>query len=232
MKRASTVAAALVLVFSAVAADAQEEESGGPGFVGSVSFTTEYILRGVSQSDDEPAVQGNIDFVAGGFYAGIWGSSIEITDLAASASPVELDFYLGYVWARESGWSWELGAIHYEYPRDEVLDYEEVYGAVAYKVFKLKYYYSDDFLGLGGAGHYLDGTLKAPLGGSGFTLELHAGLNAFDDEVPIKDYTDYRGGLSYTWNNFTIGASYTDTDENQFGDLDDDRVIGLVTLTM
>lgn len=228
MTRASacTIAAAVVLTGALVpAAEASP-------FVGGVTFATEYVLRGVSQSDDEPVVQGNIDFVAGGFYAGIWGSAIEITDLAASEAPVELDFYLGYVWERDSGWSWELGAIHYEYPRDDFLDYQEVYGAVGYKVFKLKYYYSDDFLGLGGAGHYIDGTLEIPFGDSGFALAVHGGRSIFDEEVPILDYTDYKGGLSYTYQNFTIDVSYTDTDENQFLDLDDGRVIGSIALSL
>jgi len=233
MKRASTVAAALTLtgaltVFLVPAAAAQDP----PGFVGSVTFANEYVLRGVSQSDEEPVVQGNIDFVAGGFYIGAWGSVIEITELTGSDSPAELDVYLGYVWEWDSGWSFELGAIHYDYPRDEFLDYEEGYVAIGYKVFKLKYYYSDDFLGLGGAGHYLDGTLEFPLGASGFALTLHGGINSFDEEVPILDYTDYKGGLSYTWNNFTLDVSYTDTDENQFGHLDDGRVIGSVILSL
>lgn len=227
MKRASMIVAALLLSGGLLpqAADASP-------FVGGVTFTTEYILRGVSQSDDEPAVQGNIDYTAGGFYAGIWGSSLEISELAGSEAPVELDFYLGYVWELDSGWSFELGAIHYEYPRDDFLDYEEGYAGVGFKVFSLKYYYSDDFLGLGGAGHYLDGTVEVPFGDSGFAVAVHAGLNAFDDEVPIEDYTDYRGGISYTWQNLTVDVSYTDTDENQFGDLDDDRVVGSLSLSL
>jgi len=233
MRTASMAAAALTLTGALAgalvpAAAAQDP----PGFVGSVTFANEYVLRGVSQSDEEPVVQGNIDFVAGGFYIGAWGSVIEITELTGSDSPAELDVYLGYVWEWDSGWSFELGAIHYDYPRDEFLDYEEGYVAIGYKVFKLKYYYSDDFLGLGGAGHYLDGTLEFPLGASGFALTLHGGINSFDEEVPILDYTDYKGGLSYTWNNFTLDVSYTDTDENQFGHLDDGRVIGSVILSL
>lgn len=227
MKRVSIIAAALVLA-GALTAAAQDS----PGFAGGVTFTTEYILRGVSQSDDEPAVQGNIDFVAGGFYAGVWGSSIEISELAFSESPVELDFYLGYVWEWDSGWSFELGGVAYEYPRDDLLDYQEAVVGFGYKVFNLKAYYSDDFLGLGGAGQYYDGTVEIPLGDSGFTLAVHGGRSIFDDEVGILDYTDYRGGLSYTWNNLTVDVSYTDTDENQFGHLDDGRVVGSLSLSM
>lgn len=229
MKRASMIAAALMLA-GALTPAAQA----APGFVGGASFTTEYILRGVSQSDDEPAVQANIDFVAGGFYAGIWGSSIEIGELAGSEAPAEIDLYLGYVWEYDSGWSFELGAIHYEYPRDDFLDYQEAVFGFGFEVFTVTYYYSDDFLGLGGAGHYVDGTVEVPLGDSGFALAVHAGRSIFDfdDPVPIEDYTDYRGGLSYTHDNLTVDVSYTDTDENQFGDLDDGRVVGTLSLSL
>ena len=38
-----------------------------------VSFTSDYIWRGMTQSD-APAIQGGFDFAAeNGFYAGIWG---------------------------------------------------------------------------------------------------------------------------------------------------------------
>ena len=233
MKRASTVAAALVLAFSAAAADAQEEESGGPGFVGSVTLTTEYILRGISQTDEDPAIQGNIDFVAGGFYAGVWASNVEVSEIGLGIEThSEFDLYAGYLWQGESGFGWELGAIHYEYPSHEVINYEEFYASFLYKTFKIRYYYTDDFLGLEGAGSYLDGTAKIPFGDSGFAMTLHAGLSAFDEEVPIEDYIDYKGGLSYTWKKLTVDASYTDTDENQFGDLDDGRVVGSLSLTL
>ena len=79
MKRASTIAAALVLAWVATAgaqeaAEAEEateateaveeeaaEEAGSPTFVGGVTLTTEYVLRGISQTNEEAAVQGGVD---------------------------------------------------------------------------------------------------------------------------------------------------------------------------
>ena len=45
-----------------------------------VSFASDYIWRGMTQSDG-PAIQGGFDYEAdGGFYAGIWGSNVNFND--------------------------------------------------------------------------------------------------------------------------------------------------------
>jgi len=57
-----------------------------------VSFASDYIWRGMTQSDG-PAVQGGFDYASeGGFYAGLWGSNVNFNDGAGS----ELDLYFGY----------------------------------------------------------------------------------------------------------------------------------------
>jgi len=233
MKRASTVAAALTLTGALAgalvpAADAQDP----PGFVGGVTLTTEYILRGISQTDKDPAVQGNIDFVAGGFYAGVWGSNVEVSAIGLGIEThAEFDLYAGYLWQGDSGFGWELGAIHYEYPSHEEINYEEYYAALLYKAFKVKYSYADDFLGFGGEGHYVDSTLDIPLG-QGFNLGLHVGFSSFAEIVGLRDYYDYRGGLGYTKGAVTVEVAYTDTDEDQFGELEEGRVIGSLSLSL
>ena len=57
-----------------------------------VSFASDYVWRGMTQSDG-PAIQGGFDFESeSGFYAGIWGSNVNFNDGAGS----ELDYYAGY----------------------------------------------------------------------------------------------------------------------------------------
>ena len=44
-----------------------------------VSFATDYIWRGMTQTGEEPAISGGFDYSAeSGFYAGIWLSLIHI----------------------------------------------------------------------------------------------------------------------------------------------------------
>ena len=58
---------------------------------GSVAFVSDYVFRGISQSDGGPAVQGSLDWTNDMFYAGVWGSSI---DLGVGES-MEFDLYVG-----------------------------------------------------------------------------------------------------------------------------------------
>ena len=49
-----------------------------------VSFATDYIWRGMTQTDG-PAMSGGFDYSAeSGFYAGIWGSNVNFNDGAGS----------------------------------------------------------------------------------------------------------------------------------------------------
>jgi uncharacterized protein (TIGR02001 family) len=88
-----------------------------------VSFASDYVWRGMTQSDG-PAIQGGFDFEAeSGFYAGIWGSNVNFNDGAGS----ELDYYAGYGFSLgEVGV--DVGYIAFDYPENETgLDFEEIY---------------------------------------------------------------------------------------------------------
>ena len=78
-----------------------------------VSLTTDYVFRGVSQTLEEPAIQGGFDYSnSSGFYAGFWGSNVDF----GTDAQVELDGYLGFTREQQNGFSWDVGLIHYDYP--------------------------------------------------------------------------------------------------------------------
>lgn len=83
----SLVAAALA---AASPAAAQEEDSGLSVSLG-VAATTNYIFRGITQSDDSPAIQPWAELGFSDFYAGVWGSNVDFGDFG-----FEVDFYGGY----------------------------------------------------------------------------------------------------------------------------------------
>ena len=88
-----------------------------------VAFTSDYVWRGMTQSDG-PAIQGGFDFEdESGFYAGIWGSNVNFNDGAGS----ELDYYAGYGFSSgEVGV--DIGYIAFDYPQNQTgLDFEETY---------------------------------------------------------------------------------------------------------
>src|SRR5688572_28248818 len=91
------VVPALLLAVLPVAA----QEDVASWLSGNVSLTSDYSLRGLSQTLDEPALQGGMDLRhPSGFYLGAWGSSVNfgetnITELGPRAQ-LELDVYGGF----------------------------------------------------------------------------------------------------------------------------------------
>lgn len=102
-----------------------------------IGITSNYIWRGVSQTQDDAAVQGGIDYShASGFYAGTWASNVdfgtsETVDVIGPGGTVigsaevsredeqyELDAYFGY--AGSAGrFGYDVGIIHYMYPETD-----------------------------------------------------------------------------------------------------------------
>lgn len=85
------------------------EEDGGifaaKNFSSTLTLTTEYMYDGVSISDQDPAVQGSMDYFheGSGIFVGLWGSS---RDDGGVSNDVELG-----VWAGQAG---ALGPIDYD----------------------------------------------------------------------------------------------------------------------
>lgn len=100
---------------------------------GNVAVSTEYVWRGVSQSDGDIAISGGFDLESGGFYAGTWLSNVDFND--ASDTNIEWDIYAGYAGEFEGGVGYDIGMIYYMYPDADDLDYDflEIYGGLSYE---------------------------------------------------------------------------------------------------
>lgn len=96
-----------------------------------VGVTSNYLWRGVSQTDDGPAVSGGIDWSHdSGFYLGTWASNIDWGQGAGA----EVDFYGGYGFdLGEAGL--DVGAIYYYYPASDYddSDFLELYLNASWK---------------------------------------------------------------------------------------------------
>lgn len=108
------------------------------------TFTTDYVFRGISQTDENPAVQGGFELEYDIFYLGVWGSSLDFgSDFnragnLETVAPLEVDWYGG---ARPEwkGISFDLGVFYYTYPgalSTWNLDYVEFGTAASHTVFQ------------------------------------------------------------------------------------------------
>ena len=84
---ASGAAIASLAMSTAVLAD---DEAPKFGYSLTMSATSDYIFRGISSNDQDPAFQPYLEFTYGIGYLGFWGSNV-----AAPANPFELDIVAG-----------------------------------------------------------------------------------------------------------------------------------------
>ena len=201
MKLSQGVAAVLLLV-SGTAAHAE--------LSGTVGVVSDYDFRGISLSATDPALQGSIDWAAeSGFYVGAWGSNIDYGQ--GVDGDIEIDLYAGYAGETEGGLGWDVGLVYYTYPgSDDISDYPELYGALSYKWFELKQWYSNDLSGLDEDGFYTEanGSFELP---ANFGLNLHIGYQ-YGDAWDGSEFMDYSVGVGYTLGNFDLELKYVDTD--------------------
>ena len=216
----------------AVAGEAATEEAASPHtFTYNLGLYSQYIFRGLTQTGEEPAIQGGVDYShASGFYLGAWGSNISwLEDYKDGAnvsaydnSSLEIDVYGGFRnTIGETGIGYDVGLLQYIYPGDnndnlvEDAETTEVYGALSYKWLqaKVSVVVSDDAWGLADEDGttYYELNANIPIGESGFTGVFHVGRQDFQ-EFDDADYTDWKVGLTKSWSNgVNVGGFYTDT---------------------
>jgi uncharacterized protein (TIGR02001 family) len=192
--------AALVLLTSAAAAHAE--------FSGTLTATTDYDWRGVTQSAQDPALQGSLDYAADiGFYAGAWASNV---DFGNGDPNIEIDLYAG--WGGGDEVTWDAGIIYYTYPGESSFNFPEIYGSLGWEWLSGKISYSWDFAGTSETAFYYEANVEYPLPHD-FKLLGHIGYSDGDGIEAAygqDNYTDWAAGLGYTWSHFDFALKWVD----------------------
>lgn len=229
---------ASILVLSAPASAESPIKNFLASSTGSLGVYSDYSFRGISQTDESPALQGHLTFGnSTGLYAGAWGSNVDFND--GDEAQLEIDAYAGYKW-QLGATTLDLGGIYYAYPgADNDLDYDYAEAKLALSApagittITGSVYASPDFFASSGPAVYSQLAVSAPVGDSGFNISASTGYQSIDDEAAygVDDYTDWSIGGSYTWEKFTFGLTYVDTDVSSADcpDLCDARVIGSIS---
>ena len=226
MKKIIKAALATTAIASAfAAAPAFAEDAPLVKFTGSATLATEYNLRGISQSDLDPAIQGGITATtAPGIYVGAWASSLAGNG-SWGGSNMELDLIGGYSKA-VGPVTLDGGVIYYVYPGTTGHDYFELYGSVAGKVgpvnAKLGTYWAPAQKNINATGvkngHniwvYTD--LGLPISGTPITLKGHVGYSSGNSIYTWgKDVVDYGVGADLAYGPVVLNVSYVGTDMNK-----------------
>ena len=193
-----------------------------------VGLYSQYVFRGLTQSREEPAIQGGADYShASGFYAGTWLSNVSwFSDTnAGNSNSLEWDLYGGFRRSWDNGFSGDVGYLRYEYPGSYPAlpagtvkpNTDEAYAAIGWKWVSLKYSYA--FSNLFGVedtegSDYLDLTVTVPLNDR-FTAVAHAARQKFKGASTyaqlqgttndaLYSYEDYRATV-----NCSLGKGWT-----------------------
>ena len=228
MRKTLITVATLSALAAAAGAKAAEAPAApaSPHTIGyNVGLASEYAYRGISQSDNKPAVSAGVDYShASGVYLGAWASSISWLEDAGvySKSKVELDVYGGFKKELMTDLLLDIGALRYQYPGTKfagmlTANTTELYGAVNYKFASLKYSQSTtNLFGVADSkgSSYLELNANVDLV-EGLQLNLHAGKQKVKNVTGNAfDYTDYKVGVSKDFGIVAASLAYIKTSGN------------------
>src|ERR1700691_1700713 len=186
-------------------------------WAGSIDLTSDYLVRGISRSDDHPALQLDLHYVSpSGFVAGVFASSAQIDPDARRDA--ELSAFVGYVWSAGNDWQGKILAANYSYPWNQagsVYNYDEVDLEIAYQQWirvtlavyldVRRYNYDDNNVVhvLAESGEL---SLQRPVVGKLFAT---AGIGYYElDGGSGAGYAYWSVGAAYDWAPVSLGLSY------------------------
>ena len=162
-----------------------------------VGVASEYMFRGIPQTNGA-AVQGGLDLTtASGLYVGTWASNV---NFGGGENGNEFDVYGGFTQTFGS-FGLDVGAIGYIYSEDSEdggfgpgsnLDFVEAYVGMTLGPVSGKVYYSPDYNNVSAASIY--GTLSTSFAVSE-TISLFAQVGSLDWDT-IDSYVDYSAGVT------------------------------------
>ena len=221
MFRKTVIAGITAAALGSGLAEAQQPPASPHTLTGNFGFFSQYIFRGLTQTDRQPAAQGGFDYShESGFYVGTWASNISwLQDFCSykSGGSLEWDIYGGYKGTfGKSDFGYDVGLLYYWYPGDVATgsnkaDTLEAYGALSWKWLsaKLSYSLQDKTFGVADSQgtYYLDLTANYPFTDK-LTGVLHYGIQKYSGNTNTAAGLCTSGGVVIKDNDAC--ASYKD----------------------
>lgn len=236
------VMAAMPLVSFAQEAEAVVEEEAESPLSWTFAATSDYVFRGVSQSDEKPAAQVGVTYTFPvGIYAGLWASNV---DFGSSGPDIELDGFVGYNTDLSDQWNLDLSAVRYSYHKgadDYDGDYNEYIAKVSYAATEkvgltALVAYANDY-GNADIEEFYSNLGSSIDVGAGVSLNVGVGYTTLEyDGGGRDDYFDGMVGVSRDFGPINANLGYydnfgSDADLLKDGsDIYDDRVVLTLTL--
>lgn len=199
MKHSLSLLASLLFVYS-ISSYADTPVTSDIGKLsGNLAFTSNYVWRGISQTNNGPAIQGGLTYTLNnGLYANLWGSNVKF-----GTATLEVDPSIGYGQTLANGIGYDVGLTRYTYPKSGQTnyDYNEAHITGSYSIFNGTIAYSNNASNSGGNGTYYTAGVAYNLPATYiFNLEnvnIGGSIGHYTlAPVAGKSYNDYRVSIS------------------------------------
>lgn len=198
------------------------------GTTANVGFTNNYIWRGVTQTNDQSAISGGVDYShEAGFSVGAWVSNVDFGGDGANDTGTELDIYGGYSFEAGSV-PIDVGFINYNYPSQSNIDFLEIYATASINTASINIVSFGGYYTLSKDGTSADNDLYLMVSvgldlGNDIALGLTYGNYGYDDDVNNEDYGHIqvsisKGDLTFAvdQNDLSGGDGNTNNDDPRF----------------
>jgi len=199
--------AAVLLAMGMMTSAAQAEDMAVSGDIGAYS---QYVWRGVEQTVNSTAVQGDLGVSMGGLSAGVWFSNTYPAGAPqyAGKDVVEFDWTIDYSGdIGDTGMGYSVGGIGYTYLYDSASNFPELYAGLSYGPVSLTGYYT---ISDSQSKAYLAGDMWIDLGAgtsvAGFDVSGTVSYAIWKNDVtnrPVGAVDTFKDGLSLA----TLGVS-------------------------
>ena len=188
----------------------------GADISGYVVGTSDYVFRGVTQSDGHAALQAGVDVgFDNGFFLGSWASTVDIVSPNGHEREAELRLYLGYSHALSDNLQLTLTTVSYQYPlSDGNVDYDNLETSVALGIadqYWIEYAYSPDLYNMDWETHNIEVFGEWPLPNE---FQLSAGVGQYRVENIARESSVYwQLGVTRPLGRLDIDLRYHDAND-------------------
>jgi uncharacterized protein (TIGR02001 family) len=187
----------------------------GPVLAFSVTAASDYIFRGISQTENAAAVFGAGSVSYDNFYAGVGMENVNFHN----GIKAEYDLSAGWTPAVD-GFKFDLGVIRYGYtdqPAHVQIDTVELKGALAHDfgpaTLGAAIYYSDNYFGSHRDDIYVEGRAAYKI-----TSQLTVSGAVGRQSDGLADHTTWNAGAAYAFApHVALDLRYSDTDQHDLG---------------
>jgi uncharacterized protein (TIGR02001 family) len=182
-----------------------------------IAFTNDYVSRGITNSNSEPAIQGYIEPsfelpTVGTSYVNVWSSNV---DYGEGFEGAEIDVAAG-IRPEFGPLSLDFGYVHYFYAPEHVSpDYGEIFAKADYNFEDMftvgaRVFFAPDFNQSGNTATWVVGGMRVPLPHD-FSAYAGIGYQFFEDPDAFEQLA-WTAGITYSWKSLTLDVRYWGTD--------------------